>query len=104
MKIYIAGPMTGLPAHNYPAFHEAANALTKKGHVAFNPAGNFSGRLDLPTEVYMRLDIAMLLQVDAVLFLPGWLQSSGAKLEFDIAVALKLPRYYLIESIPEARP
>ena len=37
-RIYIAGPMTGLPALNFPAFHAAASALRALGHQVVNPA------------------------------------------------------------------
>lgn len=38
MKLYIAGPMTGLPDLDFPAFHEAAAKLRAQGHEVINPA------------------------------------------------------------------
>ncbi|HED2900646.1 TPA: DUF4406 domain-containing protein, partial [Citrobacter freundii] len=38
MKIYIAGPMTGIPKYNRPAFHFEAIRLASEGHVVLNPA------------------------------------------------------------------
>ena len=42
MIVYIAGPMTGLPDLNYPAFNAAEEALTAAGHAVLNPARNGS--------------------------------------------------------------
>jgi len=36
--IYIAGPMSGLPEFNYPAFFAAAEQLTAAGYDVLNPA------------------------------------------------------------------
>jgi hypothetical protein len=58
-RIYIAGPMTGLVEHNFPAFHAAADRLRKAGWDAVNPAENFGGRTDLPRETYLRADAAL---------------------------------------------
>ncbi len=38
MKIYIAGPMSGLVEFNRPAFMFTAAKLTGRGHTALNPA------------------------------------------------------------------
>lgn len=38
MKVYIAGPMTGLPHFNRPAFQQAAINLSFEKHVTLNPA------------------------------------------------------------------
>lgn len=83
-KIYIAGPMTGLPDLNYPAFHDAAAALRAAGHEVFNPAenpvpacGSWNG--------YMRMAIAQLTQCEAIYLLHGWSASKGARLEYRIA-------------------
>jgi len=84
-RIYIAGPMTGLPEHNFPAFHAAAKCLREAGWEPVNPAENFDGRTDLPRETYLRADVALLAQCDAVAMLPGWEESRGAKLEYLVA-------------------
>ena len=90
-RIYIAGPMTGLPEHNFPAFHAAAKRLRQAGWEAVNPADNFGGRTDLPRESYLRADIELLAQCDAVAMLPGWEDSRGAKLEYLMAWELSMP-------------
>ena len=38
MKLYLAGPMRGMPFFNFPAFKDAAAQLRAKGHYVFNPA------------------------------------------------------------------
>jgi len=89
--VYLSGPMTGLPEHNFPAFRDAAERLEGAGWDVVNPADNFGGRTDLPRARYLRMDAAMLLQCDALALLPGWEESSGARLECLIAVELGLP-------------
>jgi hypothetical protein len=37
-RAYIAGPMTGLPEFNFPAFHAAAASLRARGFEVENPA------------------------------------------------------------------
>lgn len=90
LTVYISGPMSGLPAFNYPAFHAAAAKLRAAGHTVLSPAENFDGRQDLERKVYMRRDIEMVLQADAIAMLPGWENSRGAKLEHAIAYELGL--------------
>lgn len=87
-RIYIAGPMSGHADCNFPAFHAAAERLARAGWKVFNPAENFGGRKDLPREVYLRLDLSMLAQCDAIALLPGWEDSRGAKLEYMVASEL----------------
>ena len=38
MKVYIAGPMSGLPNFNRAAFNHAHFHLWSKGHIVLNPA------------------------------------------------------------------
>jgi nucleoside 2-deoxyribosyltransferase len=89
-RIYIAGPMTGRPDFNFPAFHAAAARLRRAGWQVVNPAENFGGRTDLPRATYLRADIVLLAQCDAIALLPGWDGSAGATLEAIIAVELGL--------------
>jgi len=90
-RIYIAGPMTGLPECNFPAFHAAADRLRQAGWEVVSPAENFGGRTDLPRETYLRKDVTLLAGCDAVAMLPGWEDSRGAKLEYLLARELGMP-------------
>lgn len=91
MKLYLAGPMTGYPDFNYPAFNTSASALRAQGHEVINPAENDNGDTSKPWSYYMRQDIQHVLSVEAIALLPGWQKSRGATLETTIAAALDLP-------------
>jgi len=99
-RIYIAGPMTGLPEHNFPAFHAAAERLRQAGWEPVNPAENFDGRTDLPRETYLRADIKLLATCEAVALLPGWEESRGARLEYLIAWELGMPVFDVVTLEP----
>lgn len=88
-RIYLSGPMTGLPELNFPAFHAAAAALRAQGFQVTNPAEiNVGG--DKTWEACMRADIKALCDCDTLLLLPGWQHSRGAHLELQIAHRLGL--------------
>ena len=80
-KIYIAGPITGVP--DYQArFLEAKWALEKQGYIVLNPAELPEGMT--PAD-YMRICLAMLDVADGIYMLPGWENSLGASTEFQLA-------------------
>lgn len=88
-KIYIAGPMTGLPELNFPAFHAAAAELRTAGHHVINPAEINTD----PSAAWvdcMRADIAQLVTCDTIHLLAGWSRSRGATLEHHIASQLDM--------------
>ncbi len=109
MKVYVAGPMSGIPRCNVPAFDRAAAALRKQGYDVISPA-----ELDSPEERMAMLaddagflsgdnwffclgrDIALLEDVDGIVLLPGWHKSKGAKLEAytGLLTGLKFFRYF----------
>lgn len=92
--VYIAGPMTGIVEHNFPAFFAMEEKIMQAvGCNVQNPARNFQGRVDLPRAEYFREDFRMLLDSTAVVFLPGWQRSAGARAEHAAAVQLGLSRY-----------
>lgn len=94
MKIYIAGPMTGYPDFNYPAFHYAATVLRAKGFDVINPAelhGSEDSGGDHTWEWYLRAALKALLDCDEIVLLPGWEASRGAVLEEHVANALGMP-------------
>jgi hypothetical protein len=90
MRIYIAGPMTGLPAHNLPAFAAAAKQLAALGYDAVNP-GRRGVVLGYTWRDYMRDALRELLGCEAVALLDGWEHSRGAALEVHVAQALGMP-------------
>lgn len=91
MKLYIAGPMTGLPDFNYPAFFQAAQRLRAAGHKPLNPARSENREHAVSWEDYMRASLRDLAVADGVALLPGHERSRGARLEVHIATALSLP-------------
>lgn len=108
-RLYIAGPMTGLPDFNRPAFHAAAAQLRAAGYEVVNPA-----ELDSTHPIadpggygawgrYMRRDIPHLVKCDALALLPGWTESKGARLEAHIAQELGMRMWSYIMWIDAAR-
>lgn len=87
LRVYVSGPMTGLPEFNFPAFHAAAEALRELGHEVVNPADAGVGG-GLSYEDYLRRDLHDLLGCNAICMLPGWEASKGARVEEHMARAL----------------
>jgi hypothetical protein len=84
MKIYISGPMTGLPDLNFPVFHQAAAELRAQGVDVVNPA-EFGEEPGKTWADYMRKDIKALMDCDTIHMLPGWRDSEGARVEYYLA-------------------
>lgn len=88
-RIYISGPMTGLPDFNKPAFHGVAAALRGAGFDVCNPAEN--GIPDwAPWTAHMRADIVGLMACQGLCYLPSWADSRGAKIEINLATELEI--------------
>ncbi|WP_447868677.1 DUF4406 domain-containing protein [Rahnella aceris] len=87
MKVYIAGPMTGLPHFNRPAFNQAALNLSFEKHIPLNPAILPDG---LTEADYMAVGITMLQRADAIFLLSDWQFSAGARAEHALALKLGL--------------
>ena len=87
--LYIAGPMTGLPDLNFPAFHAEAYRLRAMGFEVVNPA-EINPDKHLSWLECMRRDIAALVFCDGINLLPGWRWSKGATLEYFVAKRLGL--------------
>jgi len=93
MRVYIAGPMTGLPENNYPAFRAEAMRLRALGHEVVSPNELNAGREHEGWAACMKRDIAVLTTCDAVQVLEGWMKSRGAKLEIVVARELGITVY-----------
>jgi hypothetical protein len=91
LRIYIAGPMTGLPDYNYPAFNAEARVWRCRGFEVENPAEG----PELPSwAAYMRRALRQLLTCEAIVLLPGWTRSKGATVEWMLASLLGLQMVY----------
>lgn len=88
IKVYVAGPMTGLPDFNRPAFFDAAGLLFDHGHIVLNPAIFPDG---LEHSDYMKICLPMIDAAEAVVMLPGWENSKGASMEYQYAQIKNLP-------------
>lgn len=98
MRIFLSGPMTGLPGYNIPAFDAAATRLRAAEHDVLSPADlDREAGVDLDDfgstdrADAMRRDLAAVLTADAVAVLPGWRDSPGARLEVAVARAVGIP-------------
>jgi hypothetical protein len=95
MRVYVAGPMSGIKDHNFPAFHATAAALRAAGYDVVNPAEQeYNNDLTRPWDFYMRRDIPLLCTCDAIYMLQGWGASKGATLEYVIATRLGMETMY----------
>lgn len=83
-KIYISGPMTGLPDLNFPAFHAETMRLRSLGYGVANPA-ELNPDPGTGWHECMRNDLRVLLDCDILALLDGWQNSAGAHLEIHIA-------------------
>ena len=98
MRIYISGPMTGKPDLNEPLFRQTEERLRELGHEVFNPC-------DLPKAFSYRdammLDLAWICKrADAVLALPQWFESPGAKVEIALAEAIGIEVFFNTSQVP----
>jgi len=105
MKLYIAGPMRGLPQCNFPAFYEGAAQLRAAGYTVWSPAENDIAvgiteetAQKVTTKSAMRVDLPALLEQDAIAVLPGWEKSRGAAIEIYVAKACGMA-VYTVESL-----
>lgn len=103
LTCYIAGPMSGLPTYNFPAFDAAREYLVDEGWHVWSPADidrllefDENGPPPTPFQLHtmMQLDLQTIIwQCDAVVMLPGWYKSNGARCEYYLARALGMPVY-----------
>ena len=102
-RVYISGPMTGLPHLNFPTFNAAANSLRAKGLEVVNPAEiNADG--ELTWEQCMRADIKALCDCDTLAMLPGGEASKGAHLEVHLAHRLGMKIVAIADLIGTREP
>lgn len=102
MKIYLAGPMSGIPQFNFPAFFDAAIKLRAlgfdvvspaeidnaedKGAALASPDGDNRNLTTMNNKTwgdFLARDVKLLADtgIQGIVFLPNWQRSKGAKLE-----------------------
>lgn len=117
MTVYLAGPMTGIPFFNFPAFFAAATDLRSKGFVVLSPAENDRDSLGVdcshfPTGQFsdagwsadriayhmrraLTWDVAAVCRSNAIALLPGWEASGGVGIELSVSRRLSLEEIIL---------
>lgn len=89
MKVYLSGPMKGIPNLNFDAFAEAASRLRLDGHEVFNPAAANLEKLTLRQIFAYELEW-ICREAEAIALLPGWENSEGVAAELATAKVLGL--------------
>jgi hypothetical protein len=115
MKYYLAGPMTGYPQFNFPAFDEAAAALRARGYDVVSPAeldsetsrtsamksedgnpGEYQRDTGETWGDLLARDVKMIADdCGGIILMDKWWRSKGARLEAFVALQCghKLMRY-----------
>lgn len=92
MRLYLAGPVTGIPDHNRPAFEHAQERLEAAGFEIVTPV-TIEDEIGHghSWETYMRAALQRMLAAEGVALLPGWIESRGARIEQRLARDLGMP-------------
>jgi hypothetical protein len=98
MKIYLAGPMSGYPQQNFPAFLIAAEQLRGLGFNVVSPA-ELDDEIDYNIAMadgvarktwgdFLARDVKLIADggIRGIVFLPHWNESRGARLEATIGL------------------
>ena len=99
-RIYIAGPMTGLPELNRAEFRKAVDFIwkaLKETAIGFNPhqvADMLGWTEETPPSEIASMLLGDLTRCDAIYMLRGWEQSKGARAEHAVAVWIGLEIIY----------
>jgi len=113
---YIAGPMSGYPEFNFPAFYKAAEMFQRHGYRTYNPAnkelenhvavdnnmedGDRDGLMadGFDFRATFTWDCIHVIKANGIYMLSGWEKSHGARAEHAVAVAMQAcyPEYQIM--------
>lgn len=93
MTLYLAGPITDFAGHR-AAFADAKAIVAALGHEAISPVDLYPGE---NWHLAMQADIPVLIKSQGIVLLPGWPRSTGARTELQLALALGLRVFTLID-------
>lgn len=96
-KVYVAGPISGMPDYNRVAFAVMTDKLRKAGFEVVNPhetcrsiVAEHEGTEKELWIKCMRADIKQLMDCDYITLLPGWERSKGCRIEIALCKELGL--------------
>lgn len=106
MRVYISGPIDGHEDQNRAAFEAAAGRIQRLGHTPVLPLAipawqhegicppGYTTGAGHSSACWLRADLVVMLQCDAITMLSGWERSRGATLEHSVALMTGLPVYH----------
>lgn len=120
MRLYLAGPMTGYPDFNFPAFERAAVDLRQQGYLVWSPhesnmeadwaathrstydpaKGDPGSSPEYSHRYFLAEDLRHVCESDTVAVLDGWEASLGARIETYVAFQLGIPVRPYEEGVP----
>jgi hypothetical protein len=87
-KVYIAGPVSGMPNSNKEAFAKATKTFRDAGHIVVNPLELCHDLKEEEWQKCMKRCIVALMDCELIILLEGWNKSTGATIEYQLAVKL----------------
>ena len=115
LAVYISGPMSGIDEMNYPKFYAVQEELEGQGYKVYNPAriaeeltpvekDMVGGILNLGESIkklsdrewltYIIHDLPYIFRSDIMYMLKGWEASTGANIEYAVALRMGLTIIY----------
>lgn len=98
MRLYQAGPMTGIPDHNYPEFRRVTEFLRSLGHkvespvelneiygIVPNPDGSITAE---ELALCFKRNVESIFWCEGIALMDGWSESSGARVEAQLGIKL----------------
>lgn len=102
--IYLAGPYSGDIDGNIQRARALAIEVWRAGLFCLCPHLNtihFEKDLDMDSQEYVKRDLWILARCDALLTIPGWEHSEGARQEVSFCLANQVPVFHSIDALVE---
>ncbi len=97
-RYYLCGPIdtAGHREENLKQFREAAFNLRSLSYHIVSPIETEPDQVEPEYMDYIKKDLIELVNCDAIVLLPGWPQSKGARGELQLAMQLDKPVFFYI--------